>query len=492
MNILLVYPEFPETFWGFKHALKFIHKRAHTPPLGLLTVAALLPDEFETRLVDLNVQRLRRRDLAWADYVFISAMHVQQQSVRQIISRCVAGVKIVAGGPLFTHEHDQFDDVDHFVLNEAEIVLPEFLADLKRGCAKRIYRAEGFSQLKQSPRPRFELAAMKRYASMSVQYSRGCPFDCEFCDVTALFGRGTRVKTVQQIIDELDGVKRLGWRGPVFFVDDNLIGNRKHLKHQLLPALIEWQRRSGPMPFYSQVSINLADDPQLIDLMASAGFDTVFIGIETPDPDLLAACHKVQNANRDLLSDIQRIQAAGIQVQGGFIVGFDHESPSVFQRQIDFIQTSGVVTAMVGVLQALTGTRLYERLKDEARLTAQATGDNVANTTNFITTMDAETLGRGYAYVLRSLYEPKAYYQRLRVFLRQYELPKVRVRMNWRHVRAFMRSVVQLGILGRERLQYWRLLAWTIFNRPRLFSVAVTLAIMGYHHRRVCQRYFRG
>ena len=369
MKVLLLYPEFPDTFWSFKHALKFIRKRASVPPLGLLTVAAMLPPSWEKRLVDLNVRKLTDKHLRWADLVFISAMIVQRESVKALIARCrAAGKTIVAGGPLFTSEYSQFPGVDHFVLNEAEVTLPEFLRDLEQGCARRVYAPAEFPDIRQTPAPLWELAELRRYASMCIQYSRGCPFDCEFCDVTVRFGHRPRTKTAAQIIAELDSLHRLGWRGPVFFVDDNLIGNKRALKTELLPALIDWQEGRRGVPLYTEASINLADDEELMHLMAEAGFDMVFIGIETPDESSLAECNKRQNQHRDLVADVKRIQRAGLQVQGGFIVGFDSDTPTIFHRQIEFIQKSGIVTAMVGLLNALPDTKLYARLKREGRL----------------------------------------------------------------------------------------------------------------------------
>jgi len=398
MNALLIYPEFPDTFWSFKHALKFIRKKASFPPLGLLTVASMFPEEWVKRLVDVNVANLTDKDLEWADCVFFSSMVVQRKSAHQLIKRCKeAGVKIVAGGPLFTSEHEQFKDVDHFVLNEAEITLPSFLEDLKNGCAKPVYRSPDFADVRETPAPLWKLANLKKYASMGIQYTRGCPYQCEFCDVTALFGRRTRTKNTEQIIDELDTFYNLGWRGNVFFVDDNLIGNRRSLKKDLLPAIIKWQENHTGITFNTEVSINLAKDEVLLEMMSKAGFNTVFVGIETPDTDSLAECGKSQNEGRDLAEDVRIIQRAGLQVQAGFIVGFDNDTPSIFQRQIDFIQKTGIVTAMVGLLQAPTGTRLYERLKKEGRLLGRMTGDNADGSTNIIpNNMDADTCREGY------------------------------------------------------------------------------------------------
>lgn len=488
MKVLLIYPEFPDTFWSFKHALKFVRKRASSPPLGLLTVAAMLPDDWQLRLVDLNVTRLTEADLAWADYAFIGGMVVQRESAREVIARCRrAGLTTVAGGPLFASEHDQFPEVDYFVLNEAEITLPLFLADLARGQPKRLYTTTEFPDISRSPAPRWDLLDMSRYVTMSIQYSRGCPYNCDFCNVTALFGHRPRIKSPAQIIAELDSMVRAGWRGKVFFVDDNLIGNKKGLKTELLPALIDWQRTKKGMPFYTEASINLADDEDLMELMCEAGFDTVFIGIETPDEESLLECSKNQNRNRDLVADVKRIQRAGLQVQGGFIVGFDTDTPSIFQRQIDFIQNSGIVTAMVGLLQAPPGTALYERMKREGRLLEFVSGNNVDGTTNIIPKMNLDTLQAGYRKILDQIYAPEPYYQRVRTFLREYRPPKIKSRFEFEYVWAFFRSIIRLGIIGRERVHYWKLLWWALLRRPRLFHLAVTFAIYGYHFRKVCE-----
>jgi len=488
MNILFIYPEFPDTFWSFKHALKFIRKRASNPPLGLLTVAAMLPVEWEKRLVDLNVRPLKNSDLSWADYAFISAMTVQRVSAQQVIARCKAArLKIVAGGPLFTSEPDQFPEVDHLVLNEAEATLPRFLQDLETGSAQHIYTSDEFPDIRQTPVPLWELADLKRYATMPVQYSRGCPYNCEFCNITALFGRRPRLKTTTQILNELDSLYRMGWRESVFFVDDNLMGNKKQLKTDLLPALIEWRKGKTGMPFNTEISINLADDEELMDLMFRAGFDTVFIGIETPSEASLSECNKKQNIGRDLIADVKRIQRAGLQVQGGFIIGFDSDTPSIFQRQIEFVQKSGIVTAMVGLLQAPLGTRLYERMKRENRLIGSFSGDNVDGATNILPRMNLETLREGYRMVVNHLYTPHHYYERVITFLKEYKIPRVRIPLNSEYIRAFFQSILQLGILGRERLYYWKLFFWTLFHRPRLFPLAITFAIYGYHFRRVCE-----
>ncbi len=488
MNVLLIYPEFPDTFWSFKHALRFVRKKASSPPLGLLTVAAMLPSEWTKRLVDVNVAELSAEDLAWADYAFISAMVVQRESARQIIARCKkAGVKVVAGGPLFTSEYEKFEEVDSFVLNEAEETLPPFIADLEQGNARRMYTTSDYPDIQATPVPAWELLDLDRYASMSIQFSRGCPYHCEFCNVTALFGHRPRTKTAKQIIAELDSLRNLGWRGAVFFVDDNLIGNKRSLKTELLPALIEWRADKRDMPFNTEVSINLADDEGLMHMMVQAGFNMVFIGIETPNEESLAECSKSQNKNRDLVADVKQIQRAGLQVQGGFIVGFDCDTPSIFQHQIDFIQSSGIVTAMVGLLQAPPGTKLYERLKQEGRLLDKLSGDNVDGTTNIVPNMNFDTLREGYKHILRHIYSPKFYYQRVKTFLREYKPPEIKAPLDFQHTLAFFRSIYQLGILGEERSHYWKLMLWTLFHRPKLFPMAVTFAVYGYHFRKICE-----
>jgi radical SAM superfamily enzyme YgiQ (UPF0313 family) len=488
MRILLVYPEFPDTFWSFKHALKFVHKKAGAPPLGLLTVAAMLPSGWEKRLVDLNVTGLTDEDLAWADAVFVSAMIVQRESARAVIHRSKsAGVKVVAGGPLFTMEYDHFPDVDHFVLNEAEATLAPFLSDLEQGRARRVYTSTEYPDIHQTPAPLWELANLKYYDTVSIQFSRGCPFNCDFCNVTALLGHLPRTKTAAQIIAELDGLYALGWRKSIFFVDDNFIGNKKHIKTEVLPALIEWRKGKPGMPFSTEASINLADDPELMRLMVEAGFDTVFVGIETPNEDSLAECSKTQNKGRDLVESVKRLQRAGLQVQGGFIVGFDNDSASIFQQQIDFIQKSGIVTAMVGLLQAPAGTRLYERMQKEGRLVNEFSGDNVDGSTNIIPKMGMEPLREGYHKILSQIYAPKFYYERVLTFLREYQPSKIRIHLEPQYILAFGRSIYQLGIRGAERIQYWRLFFWTLFRRPRLFPLAITLAIMGFHFRQVAE-----
>jgi radical SAM superfamily enzyme YgiQ (UPF0313 family) len=488
MKILLVYPQYPTTFWSFKYALKFISKKASLPPLGLLTVAAMLPPEWEQRLVDLNVRPLKDADLRWADYVLMSAMSIQRESAVSVISRCKAlGVKVIAGGPLFTADPEEFPDVDHLVLNEAEITLPLFLEDLRNGRTQRIYTSPRWADLSTTPVPRFDLLNMKKYASMNIQYSRGCPFDCDFCNITVLYGRVPRTKGASQVLAELEGLHVLGWKGSVFVVDDNFIGNKGKLKKEVLPAIIEWmERRRHPFKLYTEVSINLADDAELMGLMVKAGFDQVFVGIESPNDESLAECSKLQNRNRDLIASVRKIQQAGLEVQAGFIVGFDKDPAAIFERLITFIQESGIVTAMVGLLNAPKGTKLHHRLAGEGRIVKGLTGDNTDFSINFIPKMNADALLAGYRTILRTIYSPKHYYARVKTFLKEYRPAQARrgpIRINY--IIAGFKSVVRLGIIGRERYQYWKLFFWSLFRRPRLFPLAITLSIYGFHFRKV-------
>lgn len=494
MKILLVYPLYPETFWSFRYALKFIGRKASFPPLGLLTVAAMLPGEWEKRLVDLNVRPLADKEIAWADYVFISAMTIQRKSTQEVIARCRRlGVKTVAGGPLFTACHDDYPEVDHLVLGEAELTLPPFLADLHNGRVRHMYTDDRWADLTGTPIPLWDLIDVRNYAAMNIQYCRGCPFDCEFCDITALFGRRPRSKTQEQLIAELDSLYTRGWRGAIFFVDDNFIGDKGKLKREVLPAIIDWMdRKEHPFYFYTEASIDLADDPRLMEMMVRAGFEEVFIGIETPYEEGHAESGKVQNRNRDLLASVKSIQRAGLQVHGGFIVGFDSDPPSIFDRQILFIQESGIVTAMVGLLSAIRGTKLHERLNQEGRLLGDDTGNNMDSDVNFVPRMEVKELIGGYRTILDTIYLPKNYYQRVIRLLREYRpLHLGKFHLQPGYVGALFKSILFLGIIGRERFHYWKLFFWSLARCPRLFPLAITYAIYGFHFRKVAEK-FRG
>ena len=484
-KVLMVYPQYPNSFWTFKNTLKMIGKRAAYPPFGLLTVASMLPLQWEKKLIDMNVGRLKDEDIAWADIVFISAMIVQKESVWEVIKRIKnLGKPIVAGGPLFTTGWEEFtSDVDYLVLGEAEKNLYEFLSDLDDGKAKNIYEVKKFPDIRKSTIPEWNLINKKYYNSMCLQISRGCPFNCEFCDVVRLNGRLPRVKTKEQVIDELEELYKWGWRGGVFFVDDNFIGNKVELEKEILPAIIEWQKkRHQPFLFNTQVSIDLADKPQLIKLMVKACIKTLFIGIESPDDKSLEECSKFQNKNRDLVSSIKKLQNAGFEIQGGFIVGFDNDKPSIFQNQIEFIQKSGIVTAMVGLLTALPKTKLYQRLKDADRLVNESSGSNTSSDINFKPKMDKNILIEGYKNIMKTIYSPEDYYQRVKTFLKEFKPPLRKApTFGIYHIKALFSSLWLSGVRYEGQRYYWALLLWSLFRRPSSIPYVIESSIMGIH-----------
>ena len=490
MKILFIYPETPSTFWSFRNALKFISKKSSEPPLGLLTVAAMLPEEWEKKLIDMNVSNLEDDHIRWADYVFISGMNVHLNSFKEVVRRCNnLGVKVVAGGPLVTTDYQVIEGVDHFILNEAEITLPPFLEDLQKGTPKYIYQTNDYPDITQTPIPMWSLLDQKKYASMSVQYSRGCPYNCEFCSITMLNGRKPRTKSTEQFITELESLYRNGWRSDVFIVDDNFIGNKRKLKTELLPALIAWsEKRNYPYSFTTEVSINLADDEELVRLMVKAGFKHTFVGIETVNDESLVECGKSQNLQRDIVASVKKLQRQGLIVSGGFIVGFDNDPPSIFEQQIRFIQKSGIVTAMVGLLNAPSGTRLFQRLKSENRLLNIMSGDNMDGSMNFIPKMNYQKLKEGYKQVIETIYSQKEYYERVKTFLKEYQLPSSHVkRLSLNEVKAFFKSIWILGLREKGKLYYWKLLFFSIFKYPKKFPLAITMAIYGFHFRKVTQ-----
>ena len=493
MNILLVYPMYPDTFWSFKHALKFVSKEASFPPLGLLTVAAMLPKGWYIKLIDMNVNQLIDDDILWADFVFISAMSIQSESANQAIDQCKnLNAKIVAGGPLFTSSPEYYQNIDHLILNEAEITLPQFLNDLSEGKPKQKYTSEEWAEITTTPLPLWDLISIKNYTSMNLQYSRGCPFDCDFCDITVLYGRKPRTKTKKQVIAELDALYFTGWRGPVFFVDDNFIGNKVKLKKEILPAIAEWnEKRKNPFYFNTEVSINLADDDKLMQLMAKADFEAVFIGIESPNEESLIECNKNQNRNRDLISSVRKIQESGLEVQGGFIVGFDNDPPTIFDKLTNFIQESGIVTAMVGLLNAPKGTKLQKRLINEGRLINDFTGNNTDFSINFIPRMNPKVLLDGYKKILNTIYSPKYYYERVMRFMKDFEPKKKKVfHLNSNYILALFKSMFKLGVIGEERIYYWKLFFWSLFLKPQLFSLAILFTVYGFHFRKISNRYY--
>ncbi len=491
MNVLLINPEFPDTYWSFRHALPFDGKRCAFPPLGLLTVSALLPRSWKRRLVDLNVRSLKSSDIEWADMVFASAMLVQKDSLRQVVQRCKArGKRVVIGGPYITTTIEDLPEADHVFLGEAETTLPQFVKDLERGEAKRTYKAPERPPLALSPIPDFELADLKRYSAMSVQYSRGCPFNCEFCDIIEIYGRVPRTKSNQQMLAELDALKRLGWRGTVFIVDDNFIGNKKNVR-QFLPELAAWQKRNDhPFSLLTEASVNLADDDVLLQNMQDAGFHKVFLGIETPVEESLKEAQKSQNRG-NLLDSVAKIQRYGIEVMAGFIVGFDNDPEDIFERQIKFIRDSAIPLAMVGLLNALPDTQLWRRLEREGRLLGEASGNNTNCSLNFVTKMDPARLIEGYQSIMRTIYSSSEYYQRALDSLKRTKRNSM-----WashytplQAFTAFARVAVRLGVLDGERREFWRYFAQALTTHREGLADALRLAAMGYHFRKLNEAY---
>ena len=494
-NALLVYPVFPPSYWGFKFALDFVGKKSFMPPLGLVTVAGMFPKEYQLRVVDMNVQPLTETDLNWADLVFTSTMIVQQDSLQEVIERSNrAGVTLVVGGPHPTTFYEDIEGVDHFVLDEVEDILPGFFRDLQQGTARKIYRASEKPDVARAPLPRYDLLNLSDYESMALQFSRGCPFDCEFCDITKLYGRVARTKTNEQVLEEFDQLYRLGWRGSLFLVDDNFIGN-KRAALALLPHVAKWQKERGyPFKLFTEASVNLARLEPLLDAMVEAGFSMTFLGIETPNPEALLKTKKKQNTRKSednyLLNAVRTIQKKGIEVTAGFIVGLDGDDEGAFDAQIQFIQEAGIPKAMVGLLTALKGTDLYHRLQSEGRLLEESEGNNVSVNLNFIPQIDPETLIKGYKRVLRTIYDPtlRTYFERCFTMLRNLKQTEHTVtgvtEIGKTELMAIAKSF-RRQLLSKQGPAYLKFLIKVAIDRPKMLPEAIRLAVFGYHFERI-------
>ena len=492
MKILLVNPQFPDTYWSFSHALPFEGKRCVFPPLSLLTVAGLLPSDCERRLIDLNVEPLTDSHIEWADMVCITGMLVQKKSLHEVAKRArEKGKLVVLGGPYVTSTIEELPYADHIFQGESETTVAEFFEDLKRGKAKRIYKALDRPPMSLSPIPEFGLINFKNYSNMSVQYSRGCPFSCEFCDIIEIYGRAPRTKSNQQILAEFDELNRLGWRGPLFIVDDNFIGNKKNVR-LLLPDLIAWQKKNGyPFSLLTEASVNLADDDDLLAAMKEAGFRRVFLGIETPVEESLKEAQKSQNRG-NLLNSVRRIQSHGMEVMAGFIVGFDNDPEDIFDRQIEFIRESAIPMAMVGMLNALPDTQLWKRLEREGRLLGDdASGNNTVATLNFIPKMDVEKLVNGYKHIMRTIYQPREYYRRALDSLQRtaQEVPEAHQYHGLNAVKAFVRIAFKLGVLDAERREFWRFFLKAARKNHHRMVELLRHAAMAYHFRKLNETY---
>ena len=492
-NILLVYPEIPKnTFWSFAYALKFIGKKGSMPPLGLITVAAFFPEKYHLKLLDMNIEPLPDSDIQHADMVFISAMIVQKESFVDVVARCNRlKTPVVAGGAYPTSSPGDISGVDHLIQGEVEDTFQDILMDIEAGRAKKLYPRSKRPDIRTSVLPRFDLLKMNEYGTMSIQYSRGCPFKCEFCDIWKVYGNKPRLKSSETIISELDRIYELGWRGPVFLVDDNFIGNKKQVKQSLLPALQTWQTdHSHDFNFFTQASINMADDDVLLRGMQRAGFDEVFIGIETPSTASLRETGKTQNLKTDLKEAVRKIQASGIEVMAGFIVGFDSDTEDIFDRQISFIQEIGTPQAMVGLLAALPGTDLYERLMKEDRILGETMGNNTHNlATNFQTKMNPAALRKGYLKILSSIYDSnlKNYFSRCN-----------RLMDNLDNTTYFQRKIgfneilITLKSLLRQPFtpygyQYIKFIVRNIIKNRPICGEAIRYSIIGHHFYTITQ-----
>lgn len=488
MNALLVYPIFPDSYWSFRHALALENRRSAFPPLGLLTIAAMMPRSWRRRLIDMNVQPLRTADIEWADIVFVSAMRIQDESMSRVIRQCRRlGKRVVVGGPYVSSTPEAAGDADHVFIGEAEATFPEFVGDVAAGAARRVYEAAERPDVTTSPVPEFSLAPLNKYLAMPLQYSRGCPFRCEFCDIIELYGRVPRTKTNEQVLAELDALYRTGRRGAVFIVDDNFIGNKRSVR-ALLPHLAEWSARHGrPFSFITEASINVADDHDLLAAMRQAGFRRIFIGIETPDEASLKEAQKGQNTKRDLLDGIRKVQSYGMEVMGGFIVGFDNDPDNIFDKQIEFIRAAAIPLAMVGILTAAPHTQLWRRLESEGRLLSGFTGNNTDGSLNFIPKMAPARLVEGYQRILRTIYSPGEYYRRALDSLSRIGagVPERVGGTFFECVASLGRTLITLGIRDRHRGEFWRFLREVLRQRREQVPQALLLAAMGYHFRKL-------
>ena len=421
-------------------------------------------------------------------------MIVQNESIEKVVALCRSlGKKVVVGGPYVSTSSERMPDADHIFIGEAETTLPEFLNDLELGIARRIYKADERPALTGTPIPDFSLIDMRQYSAMNVQYSRGCPFNCEFCDIIEIYGRVPRTKTNAQLLAELDALRDAGWRGRVFIVDDNFIGNKKNVR-LLLPDLIRWSEENDyPFSFLTEASVNLAEDEPLLEQMQQANFRRVFLGIETPVEESLKAAQKGQNTRRNLLDSIERIQSYGLEVMAGFIIGFDSDPDDIFELQMSFIRKSGIPLAMVGLLDALPDTQLWRRLEKEGRLVGVSTGHNTDAEMNFIPRMDKARLVEGYKSVIRNIYSPHEYYLRALDCLSrsQKNTAERRYATVREDIRAFFNVIFTLGIRDAERREFWNYFYKVIRHHTRNIAQGLTLAAMGYHFRQVTEKYCR-
>jgi radical SAM superfamily enzyme YgiQ (UPF0313 family) len=474
MKALLIWPILPNSFWSYQATLDIAGLRATNPPLGLITIAAMLPQDWELRLVDRNVRFETDEEWDWCDIVIISAMIIQKQDFRQLIQRGVAkGKKVAVGGP-FPTSVPQFalDAGAHYlVLDEGEYTIPMFLEALAQGDEQGIFRNFEKPDVTQTPMPRFDLLELDAYLAITLQFSRGCPFQCEFCDIINLYGRKPRTKMPEQMLAEFEAIYQMGWRRFVFVVDDNFIGNKRNAK-VFLRALIPWmQERNYPFILLTEASLNLAEDDELVELMVQAGFRIVFMGIETPDVDSLAVAHKEQNTRQSLIESCHKLTEAGIQIMSGFILGFDGEKPGAGYRIQQFVEETGIPQAHLNLLQALPNTAMWQRLKQEGRLYEQMDGTaSQTSLMNFVPTRPIEEILTEFINAFWNLYEPMPYLKRtFRHFLRMKgHCPKIHTPITEKEIRLFLAICWRQGLVRSTRFRFWGQFAWLALRKPHL------------------------
>jgi radical SAM superfamily enzyme YgiQ (UPF0313 family) len=489
IKALLIWPRFPPSFWGFEGVLQMLPEAAMTPPLGLITVAALCPSSWSLRLLDHAFDEIGEEDYQWADLVMVSSMHAQRVDTQSVLAQARAlGKRTFIGGPWASSEPDRLQHLaDHVLVGEAEEIFATIATDLERGTARAVYRVSEKPDMSRSPIPRFDLLRRQMYTSMPVQFSRGCPFQCDFCDIITIYGRKPRVKSPQQLISELDTLRALGWRNEVFIVDDNFIGNSKNAL-QLARELAEWGNRNNRVfSFYTEASVDLGDRPELMAAMVEANFMYVFLGIESPSAEALNSSKKFQNLRKNNLEQIHTIQESGLWVLGGFIVGFDSDDETIFDRQRDFIERAGITWAMAGMLQAPPTTPLYDRMKQEGRLFEDSEGTSNFSVPNFRTRMPLSTLMNGLSRLLSDLYAPDAYFERAFHSLQLWNSrpiqrpPDLPISYN---LRLLVQSIWRQGIRSSYQGAYWKFF-WRILrnylNNPAKLWMGSMILLAGHH-----------
>ena len=488
MKVLLIYPLFPKTFWSYEKILELINRKVLLPPLGLITVAAILPQTWEFKLVDRNIRPATEEEWAWADLVILSAMIVQKPDlIDQIQEAKRRGKPVAVGGPYSSSTPEEVEavGVNYLILDEGEITLPLFVEAIERGDTHGRFSSNGIKpDVTSTPIPRYDLLEFSAYDSMSVQFSRGCPFQCEFCDIIVLYGRKPRTKTPAQLLAELQYLYDLNWRGGVFMVDDNFIGNKRNVK-LLLNDLKEWQAERGyPFRFDTEASLDLAEDDELIELMLKCNFAAVFMGIETPDTESLQVTKKFQNTRSPLLESIDRVTTAGLRVIAGFIIGFDGEKSGAGQRIVEFAELTGIPTTTFAMLQALPNTALWHRLEKEGRLRSQSANINQTTLMNFVPTRPVEEIALEYVDAFRKLYEPVQYLNRVHRYFLKLGKPKVQPAFKfpeWVMIRALLLVCWRQGVVRSTRFLFWHHLWDILMHNPSVADQYLALCAQNEH-----------